>query len=40
VPMTSAPTTKVGQGAPHSNIQPYLAINFNICLSGIFPSRN
>jgi microcystin-dependent protein len=27
-----------GQG--HSNIMPYLAINFCISLSGIFPSRN
>jgi len=27
-------------GAPHANIQPFLAVNFSICLSGIFPSRN
>lgn len=28
-----------GGGQPHSNIQPYLAINWCIALSGIFPSR-
>lgn len=25
---------------PHSNIQPYLALNYCIALQGIFPSRN
>jgi microcystin-dependent protein len=29
----------VGGGQPHSNIQPYLAINWCIAMSGIFPSR-
>lgn len=29
-----------GQGVPHSNIQPYLALNYCIALTGIFPSRN
>jgi microcystin-dependent protein len=29
-----------GGGQPHSNIQPYLALNFCIALVGIFPSRN
>lgn len=29
-----------GGGQPHTNIQPYLAINFCIALEGIFPSRN
>jgi microcystin-dependent protein len=29
-----------GSGAPHANIQPYLALNFCIALQGIFPSRN
>ena len=29
-----------GSGLPHSNIQPYLAINFSIALQGVFPSRN
>jgi microcystin-dependent protein len=29
-----------GGSQPHTNIQPYLAINFCIALEGIFPSRN
>lgn len=29
-----------GGSQPHSNIQPYLAINYCIALQGIFPSRN
>jgi microcystin-dependent protein len=29
-----------GGGQPHSNLQPYLVLNFIICLVGIFPSRN
>lgn len=30
----------VGGSQPHTNLQPYLAINFIIALQGIFPSRN
>ncbi len=29
-----------GASQPHSNVQPYLVLNFCIALSGIFPSRN
>jgi microcystin-dependent protein len=29
-----------GGSQPHSNIQPFLCVNFIIALSGIFPSRN
>jgi microcystin-dependent protein len=29
-----------GGNQPHSNIQPYLCINFIIALQGIFPSRS
>jgi microcystin-dependent protein len=29
-----------GSGQPHSNVQPYLCINFIIALQGIYPSRN
>lgn len=29
-----------GSSQPHSNIQPVLAVNYIICLEGIFPSRN
>ena len=27
-------------GAPHSNLQPYLCLNYAISLFGVFPSRN
>lgn len=30
----------VGQGIPFSVMQPYLALNYIICMEGIFPSRN
>jgi microcystin-dependent protein len=29
-----------GGNAPHTNLQPYLAMNYIICMYGIFPSRN
>jgi microcystin-dependent protein len=29
-----------GGSQPHENMQPYLCLNFCICLQGIFPSRN
>lgn len=29
-----------GNSQPHSNLQPYLAMNYIICLYGIFPSRS
>jgi microcystin-dependent protein len=29
-----------GASQPHSNMQPYLTLNFCIALTGIFPSRN
>ncbi|HRC16319.1 MAG TPA: tail fiber protein [Chitinophagaceae bacterium] len=29
-----------GGSQPHSNLQPYIAINYLIALEGIFPSRN
>ncbi|MFW2541889.1 phage tail protein [Primorskyibacter sp. 2E107] len=29
-----------GGSQPHTNLQPYLAMNYQICLYGIFPSRN
>lgn len=39
---TLAPATVANAGAsqPHENMQPYLAVNFIIALSGIFPSRD
>ncbi len=32
--------TTTGGSLPHDNMQPYLAVNFGICLVGIYPSRN
>ena len=32
--------TTVGGSQPHSNLQPYLVINWMIALQGIFPSQN
>ena len=29
-----------GGSQPHNNMQPYLGMNYIICVSGIFPSRN
>ncbi len=29
-----------GSSLPHNNIQPVLAVNYIICIEGIFPSRN
>ena len=40
VPMQSAAVGGAGSGQPHSNVQPYLTVNFVIALQGIFPSRN
>jgi Microcystin-dependent protein len=37
--VTVAPQTPNGN-QPVDNIQPYLAMNFIICVEGIFPSRN
>jgi len=28
-----------GSSAPHSNLQPYQSINFNIAVSGVYPTR-
>ena len=40
-PVTMGSTTsQAGGNQPHSNIQPYLAINYCIALQGIFPARN
>ncbi len=32
--------TPSGGSQPHTNLQPFLVINFIIALQGIFPSRN
>ena len=38
--MHPAMIANTGGNQPHSNIQPYLCVNFIIALVGIFPSRN
>jgi microcystin-dependent protein len=38
--MNAAIISAAGGGQPHSNLQPYLAVNFCIALAGIFPSRS
>ena len=40
IPLGGAPLTPAGGNQAHPNIQPYQAINFNIAMYGIFPSRN
>jgi microcystin-dependent protein len=41
-PVTMNPTTVgvTGGSQPHNNMNPYLALNFCICMSGVFPARN
>lgn len=36
----AASTGQAGGSQAHNNVQPYLALNFVIALTGIFPSRN
>lgn len=36
----SGSTSISGGSQPHNNMQPYLGMNFVICLEGIYPSRN
>jgi microcystin-dependent protein len=38
--LASNTVSSAGGGQPHSNIQPYLTLNWCIALQGIFPSRN
>ncbi len=33
-------TSNAGGGQAHENMSPYLAINYIICIQGLFPSRN
>lgn len=32
--------SKTGGGQPHTNMQPYLSLNFCIALQGLYPARN
>lgn len=38
--MNAGTVSQIGGNQPHSNLMPFLAINFIIALNGIFPSRN
>jgi microcystin-dependent protein len=38
--MNPQSVTNVGGSQPHTNMQPYLVLNFCIALQGIFPSQN
>ena len=40
VAITPTTISSVGGSQPHTNMQPYLTLNFIIALQGIFPSRN
>lgn len=39
-PAATVTVAVAGSSLPHSNIQPYTALNYIICVEGIFPSRN
>ncbi len=38
--MASGLITANGNSQSHSNLQPFLVVNFIIALQGVFPSRN
>jgi microcystin-dependent protein len=38
--MNPGSVVPAGGNQPHSNLQPYLTLNFVIALVGIFPSRS
>jgi microcystin-dependent protein len=38
--MNAGAVANAGGNQPHNNLMPYLAVNFVIALTGIFPSRN
>lgn len=38
--INSGTVTNTGGSQPHNNMQPYLTLNFCICLMGVFPSQN
>jgi microcystin-dependent protein len=38
--MSSQAIPQAGGGQAHNNMQPYLAINYVIALTGIYPSRS
>jgi microcystin-dependent protein len=40
VTMSPSSLSVAGGSQPHNNMQPYLAMNFIICMNGIFPTRS
>jgi len=40
VPLEPRTISTVGSNTAHSNMPPFAVVNFCICMSGIFPSRN
>jgi microcystin-dependent protein len=40
VNMAPDTTSAVGGSAGHTNVQPYLGLNYIICVQGLFPPRN
>jgi microcystin-dependent protein len=38
--MNPGALSATGNGLPHNNMQPFLAMRFIICINGIFPSRS
>jgi microcystin-dependent protein len=38
--MNPSSVSSIGGSQPHTNLQPYLVLNFIIALQGIFPSHN
>lgn len=39
-PLAPNALANTGGSQPHTNLQPYLAMNYSIALQGLFPSRN
>ena len=39
-PLNQGSVSQYGGSQPHTNLQPYLTINFCIAMQGIFPARN
>ena len=39
IPLNAASIGATGGGQPHSNMPPFLSVNFIICVNGIYPQR-
>jgi microcystin-dependent protein len=40
VPMAAEQLQSSGGGEPHANIQPFIVVNYCICIEGLFPPRS